>query len=59
MIFESDAANAHKAHKAKLARYETILAGHLTRAKRDFIKRRIEEDKQHCAISLEALLGRP
>jgi hypothetical protein len=47
MSFHRDAAKrcAHKAHKAKLARYETILAGHLTPAQRDFIKRRVEEEQ--------------
>ena len=50
MSFESEAAkrSAHKAHKARLAQYETILAGNLTPAQRDFVKRRVEEE--HAAM---------
>jgi len=50
MSFESAAAkrSAHKAHKARLARYETILTGNLTPAQRDFVQRRVEEE--HAAL---------
>jgi len=47
MRFESDAAK-HKAHKARLAQYETILARNLTPAQRDFVQRRVEEE--HAAL---------
>jgi hypothetical protein len=55
MSFERDAAkrSTHKAHKARLAQYETVLAGNLTPAQRDIVKRRVEEE--HSA--LRDLLG--
>lgn len=46
-MFESDAAK-HKAHKARLAQYEAILARSLTPAQRDFVERRVEEE--HIAL---------
>src|SRR5689334_21600762 len=46
MSFESHAERrfAYKAHKARLARYEAILAGNLTPAQRDFVNRRVERE---------------
>jgi hypothetical protein len=50
MSLESDTERrfAYKAHKARLAQYEAILAGNLTPAQRDFVKRRVEEE--HTAL---------
>jgi hypothetical protein len=50
MSFETEAARrfAYRAHKARLAQYETILAGNLTPAQRDFVNRRVEEE--HTAL---------
>ena len=50
MSFESHAERrfAYKAHKARLAQYEAILAGNLTPAQRDFVKRRVVEE--HTAL---------
>jgi hypothetical protein len=47
MTFESDAAK-RRAHKARLAQYEAILARNLTPAQRDFVQRRVQEE--HAAL---------
>jgi hypothetical protein len=33
------------AHKTKIARYQKMLAGHLTPSERDFVERRVEEEQ--------------
>jgi hypothetical protein len=45
MKFKRDTARQF-AHKANIARYQKMLAGHLTSSERDFIERRVAEEQQ-------------
>jgi hypothetical protein len=44
MKFERDTTKRF-AHKANIARYQKILAGHLSPAERDFVERRVAEEQ--------------